>query len=231
MDDFQHIVWHLERRERTQKLKTTAMIILGIPLSMVGPLTLATMFWFALRHWWRQNGFMPDMSWLELVVVLAIVTVPLLYRLEWRTRGAYLDGALGDAVDLGKRATPLGPWPNAEIVAVGSVLANSGRTASLFVEVFLLGPRLVIGGWRRAKLARRIQLHDRLRAARIIIAPLLRRERGMDTKTLVADERGTVDLLPILAYLTFYQWIGVGSGWERIWLYSESKDLLADGLP
>ncbi len=225
MDDVGSVLWHLERRERIQRLKTASMIAFGVPLSLLGPVVLATMFWLALRLTPDLFPAAFQIQWFGILIVLTIVMVPLLYRLELQTRGDYLSTVMRETEVHGVRGFAFMPGPAREIVALGAVAVNPRATASLFVELFLFGPHIVVGELRQRKLAQRVRLVERSRAAGIVLL-LLRRGTGVETASLVSATEDLDDIMPTLAYLAFHQWIGVGDNWQRIWLYSEAKRLL-----
>jgi len=225
MDDVRYVLWHFERRERLQRLKAATMIAFGIPLSLLGPVVLATMFWLALRFASRSFQVGSDIQWFHLFIVLTVLVVPLLYRLELRTGGDYLLAVFRETDVHGMRGILFVPGPTREVGAISSVVANPRSTSSLFVELFLFGPRMAIAGFRQAKLARRVRLAERRRAA-LVVTLLLRRDGGVETPSLITDGESMDDVLPVLAYLTFHQWVGVGKKWDRVWLHSESRRIL-----
>jgi hypothetical protein len=225
MDDVAHVLWHLERRERIQRLKAASMIAFGVPLSLLGPLVLATVFWLALKLASRSFPAASGIQWVSLVVVLTIVMVPLLYRLELRTRGDYMSAVMQNSEVRGVRPFALIPGPAREVVALGSVVANPRAIASVFVEVFLLGPHIAVGGFEQRKLARQTRLADHSRAARVLVL-LMQREAGVDTVDLIGDTEELDEIMPTLAYLTFHQWIGVRADRNRVWLWSEARRIL-----
>ncbi len=225
MDDIRHILWHFERRERALRLKVALMIVFGVPLSFLGPLALSTMFWLAMKYANRFTDAVPSVPWTMMFVILTAVTVPLLYRLERRTLGDYMAWASGDATPDGPRGFVFMPSPAAEIGAIAATAGNARLVSSLFVDFFLQGPRLVIGGLAQCKVAHRVQLAELSKGAEII-AKLLRRDTGLETKGLLCPEAGLDDLMPTLAYLTFYRWIGVAEDWQRVWIHSEERRVL-----
>lgn len=173
-------------------------------------------------------GMAPLSSWLLLVFGLAVFVIPLLFHMEARTGGGYLSDVLRDTQFHGLPGFALISGPAREAAAVGTMLANPRAFSSIFVEFFLFGPRMALGGYRQARMARRLSGSDRQRAA-VILQRLLAVDGGMPSSSLL--QRGeTLDaLLPTLAYLVFYQWIGVGHGWERVWIDSESRHKLRGG--
>ncbi len=219
------ILHWLRNRERVHRAKTTCMLFAGVPLSFVGPAAVATIFWLAIVFGSRslRHGF--PIGWLGLFAILCLIMIPLLYRLELRTGGAYFSDVLGKTNVHGARGIIAMPGIGRDIAAAGTLLANSRAASSLIVEFFLFGPRLTICGFGQARLARRVQLPDLAPAAEVIEA-LLRCQSGVETSSLVDANANKDSLLPVLAYLAFHQWIGVGKNWERVWLDSESRRTL-----
>ncbi len=224
MDDVQAIADVLVERERSHRRGSRAMVVFGFPVSLLGPVVIATMFWLAFVFWWGSDRPDTNVSWIGLFVWMTIVCLPLLYHLEMRTRGRYLASVLDETDVSAQRGAMFRYGMGRELFAMGAIAANRRATSSLFVEWFLVGPRLVLGGLRRLKLARAVGGVDRSSVARITRS-LLKRDSGI----AVADlEDQHADLVPLLAYLTFHGWTGIGGSWERVWLYSESRQELAE---
>ena len=222
MDDVGHVLNCLRLREQRHRFKCRAMIVSGLPLSLLGAVTLASLFWLAAQFGGRFGSVISSVRWMDLFVVLTIITVPLLYHLELRTGGSYR----ADLSDSG-----LGPG-RAYMLAQSSIglfaaaAANRRAISSVPVELFIFGPRLVLGGFHQAKLARRVRLADPGPAARIVCR-LLGRESGLETATLLRAGATMEEVMPPLAYLAFHQWIGIGEGWGRVWLHSDARRLLS----
>jgi len=230
IDDLQYVLWHFARRERLHRLKTATMVAFGIPLSLVGPFVLATIFWMAIRSGVWPFQFGSEAGWFSLFLVFTAVVVPLLYRLELQTQGEYMPSVLRE-VDVhaapGLLATP---GLTRDMAAVAIILANPRAASSIFIEFFLVGPRLAIGGWRQARLARCVHLVERKRAG-LVVTMLLRRDSGMETAHLQNDGERKDELFPVLAYLALYEWVGLAKVWERVWLDSESRRILRPTSP
>lgn len=200
------------------------MMSVGLPFSFVGPIFLGTIFWVALGFG-KGMGMAPLSSWLLLVFGLSVVVIPLLFRMESRTGGGYLAEVLRDSDVHGMPGIAFQHGTTRDVAAVGTMLANPRAFSSVFVEFFLFGPRMALGGYRQARMARRLAAADRPRAAQVL-QRLLAVDGGIPSTSLL--QRGeTLDaLLPTLAYLIFYEWIGVGHGWERVWIDSEARSKL-----
>jgi len=225
VDDVQHVLWHFERRERLQRLKATALIAFGIPLSLLGPLILATMFWLAQGLAHRSFDLAFGLPWFHLFIALTIIMVPLLYLLELRTDSDYMTTVFRKRVTYGVSGILAAPGPAREVGAISSVFANPRTISSVFVEFFLAGPRMAIAGWRQGRLARRVRLAKRERAASIV-ALLLQRDSGVEIASLIDDGESADAVLPSVAYLKFHRWVAVGEEYKRIWLHSESREIL-----
>ncbi|MBK8269716.1 MAG: hypothetical protein IPK83_16050 [Planctomycetes bacterium] len=99
---------------------------------------------------------------------MAALTIPLLIHLEWRTGGNFLgeagrDFAKDSAWDgLAMLGLPFGS-PALAIAAANPRAATAG-----FMELFLIGPRLLVPGVRHLALAARLRMVDTVRAARVM---------------------------------------------------------------
>ena len=111
--------------------------------------------------------------------------------------------------------------PAAHIGAIGLMAANPRGTSSLFVEFFLLGPRLVLGAFQKIKTARLLKPVSRDRAAAILDV-LMSEGKGVDSARLLGEGETLDAIIPTLAYLTAYDWIGMRDGWRHVWVSSES---------
>lgn len=233
MSGVDFILHRLIRRERLRRLKTFTMIAIGLPLSLLAPLFLATTFWLVLRSGRDLIPFAARVGWLDLFVILTVVTIPLLYRLILRSGGDYLSDVLRETGPTASPGRGLALMPavgtGGSAVVVGGLLINPRASSAAIVEFFLIGPKLVVGGWRQARLARSLKSVDRGRAARVVAA-LLSRDRGVDTQRILEEGEIVGDLVPALAYLTHHQWIGAGERWLHIWLDSEARSRL-EALP
>jgi len=203
---------HMRHREVLFRIKTIAMLVFGIPLSLVGPLFLSSAFWiFAWRF------YSHDVRWAWFFWGAVGVAVPLLYRLEIRTRGNYL----GTVATESELAPPphgmLIHGPCGAMLGIAAVAANPQQSAASIVEIFLAGPRLVLDAWKQTRLARHLKAAE-------IIAELHAREDGLAVAKFILKGESFESLLPTFAYLSFHHWIGAGKGWNRIWLLTESRE-------
>lgn len=201
-------------RERLWTLKTAAMLSFGAPLSLIGPLVLATIFYVASVF---LLGFEWYVRWTWYFGVLTAVCVPLLYRLELRTRGDYLGDVMRDTTIQGDEHRWLMPGVAGHFAALAHVSANPRVSSAGLVEVFLFGPRLVVGAVRQRRTIRRLRNVDRDRAATVLEA-IIAAGGSADIVDLRAPGESDADMVPALGYLAVYQWIEVHSSGERVWL-------------
>jgi len=200
------------------------MIAAGTPLSFLGPLFLTVIVSFTCRRWFPIEGSDYQVSFKLFFLGVSSVVLPLLYHLEWRTKGNF-------RTDLSNVANvPAGTVTSLYVaggggIAAGVIAANSRSIASVFVEVFLGGPRLVLGGLCKQRMAKRL-VSARTEKTERVIKELLQREKGFESTTLLRGAEKMEDLMPTLAYLLYYDWIGVGQDWKKVWLLSESRRVL-----
>ena len=213
----------LRRREKIAQVKIWAMFIFGVPLTLVGPLTIATILWLASLS--ARQGW--DIHWSWLFGTLAVVMIPLLYRLELRTGGEYYDTVMSQTEVYAPSGTLThGSSVGGRIVALPVLAINARPVAAQFVEVFLLGPRLVLGAIRQRRIRRALVRVDFDRAVEIVRF-LGSVDGGVDLPVVLRSGETLAGLLDTFAYLVFYHWIGVRGAWERIWLTSEARRSLS----
>jgi hypothetical protein len=215
------VVRRLRDIDRLFTVRCAVLLTLGLPLSLLGTVILAPIFWFAagmLLHFWVS-------LWWYLAAV-ALITVPLLYRLEVHTGGNYLIDAASEAHIHPFAPTVLMPQPYSGLGAVGEVALNPRKTAGGLVEFFLLGPRLTLRAIRSLRQQHRLGPLDQVRAAGVLIE-LLQRDSGIDIARLVRRGETRADLVPLLARLGLLEIVGVDRGQTRVWLLDEARRRLA----
>ena len=113
------------------------------------------------------------------------------------------------------------------VVALAMVGASNPRALPAgFVEVFLIGPRLIMNGIRHLRQAGELSNTPDRRAVEVV-AQLLQNERGIKPETLQAPGEDMKSLVRVLVWLAFYGWVGVSDKMDRVYLYSESRDVMA----
>src|SRR2546430_6753041 len=115
----------LARMEQSFLARWLLLVLAGAAFCLIGPVLFGTLIW--LHQFGERGGEIH--SWLNRVVVTGVIFLPILFLLEWATRGKmFEEGAetLGDSVRL----------PGVRGAAQGLVI----------VEMCLWGPRMVIAG-------------------------------------------------------------------------------------
>lgn len=216
----------LRRREGLRKVRAYSSLAFGAPLTFISPLVLGTIFWVVcgllFESWY---------PWTWFFLALAALTLPLLFRLEIKSSGDYLGETMKDvgppmpgSGELTMKAhVGIGP-----LAGLGFSMATNPRASSAgFVEIFLTGPRMILGGIRHLRQARSFGAAEQVLACRII-ARLLSRDSGLRLEELPKDGVGSDQLLTVLKWLAFYDWVGISEAKDRVFLFSESKATFGD---
>ncbi len=209
---------HLRRKERLFHLKITAMVVFGVPLSFLSPALFATIIWAVL---FSASALFGERSlhvpWLWPFLPLTIILVPILFRTEILAGGEdYIDATSDEPIQ-----SP------ASLVSASSMSYSTPNPLLSFggtVRTFRAGPRLTVRAFRQAAIVRSLQA-DRDRAA-AVLHRLCGQDKGLDTPQLLKRNERLSDLQPVLAYLSFHQWIGVGKKWRHVWLYTSARETL-----
>ncbi len=150
---------------------------------------------FALRFW---------ICWIALT--------PVLLWYERRTRGAATEGMLDGFDD---RPASYGEWE----------MRRTTGVAILWLEFFLIGPRLIYWGvdhWRERHSDAPVDLE---RAAQVVM-DLLVADGGVHPKQLLHENETLADLAPVLRYLERQDWVGIAKRRDRVWLLTEARSRL-----
>lgn len=217
----------LEQRADSRKLIALVKLFAGLPVCLLGPIVISTMLWFAVMALFRGSA-----SWLWIFGPLALVMIPLLFRMERQTRGRYFDDsfhAINDRYSGFLPLTHIGPGSGGGLMgrAIAGVVLNPEGTASIFVEVFLLGPRIVLSALSHLRGARVFEDLDRNRIVDAVQA-LLKRQTGVSPSELLKSGETIGDIVPALAWLGFHGWLGVVGKAERVFLYEESRRIFCN---
>ncbi len=150
-----------------------------------------------------------------------------------QTDGDYLGKAMKDTKPLVERSDEMVAAAHIGIGLVGglavAVAMNPRASSAGLVELFLFGPRMMAGGLRHLRQAVRLPNVDKSKASRVITV-LLSRSQGIDAEELQAVDETHHDLLLTLIWLAFYGWIGVTEDQKRVFLYTESRDILVSRI-
>jgi hypothetical protein len=192
----------LKALDRSFRTRWFALLIAGAVVSMIGPVIFGTLFWmrqFGGRHvlvqhsWWWHVGF------------VCLWFLPILFFIEWITRGKLLENTVEETSDMGR------------------FIAGRAVAGAVFVEICLWGPRMVTGGVRKQFGLSRHRHADRALAA-AMLAELLNRGDGLPIGDLFALAQNRDDAFSgSLAYLMFHDLVDISKTGDRVWLLSEGK--------
>jgi hypothetical protein len=215
MDNLQNIRAHLRRRDSQFLLKTYSQLAFGIIVSFLAPLVI--LLFVLMACWgWRTHRC----PWWWYFVGGAIVTLPLLYRLELAAQGGLLR-ELSDAFNAA--AFPKDEPPNFKHVgAVGAALSETRTPVTGAMEIFLLGPRLVVSALRKLRLRALSQDANPDRIASALNA-LYRLEGGAAPDKMLESGESPQEFSRVLAYLLFFDWIGIAGDGSKVWILTESR--------
>ena len=217
--DVGRIQTNLSRRVQFRRIRALTGILVGLPLCFLAPLMLGSLFWFSSG---MLFGWHP---WTWFVFGSAVILIPLLIHLEVRTAGNFLGEAARDfATDkaMDGRAMiglAMGGFGGA---ALARAAANPRAATSGIVEFFLIGPRMLVPGFRHLRGAARMKGIDRARAAEVVTR-LRSSSSGVAIKSLLSAGEAPESLGRTLHWLAFYDWIGIGEKGEKVFLFSESR--------
>jgi len=182
------------------------LLILGAIVSMIGPVIFGSLYWMRQFGGRRHTG--EYHTWLWEVGIVCLWFLPILFLIEWVTRGKLLENTVDEVDGMGR-------------FVAGRVVAGA-----VFVEVCLWGPRMVSGGVRKQIGLTRHRRADRALAA-AMLAELLNRGEGLAIGDLFALARERDDAFSeSLAYLMFHDLVDISKSGDRVWLCSEGKKSL-----
>jgi hypothetical protein len=207
---------HLRRRETAKKGEVAVLLILGLPALLFGPFIVSSIYWLLGVLW---SLYVP-WSWVFLGSLA--VLVPLLFRMEWRSGGTYYTAAVlstyTNSYDSQTLLTGL-----ADVDGLINFVKHPRDPAIGLVELFLWGPRQILEAVRMLRSMRQVAAADRKRAADALAA------------LLACDHADLNSLFPgggagagiVIAYLAWYDWIGISKDKGRMWIDTESRKVLA----
>lgn len=210
----------LRRQIRSSDVKAALAAITGMPLCLLAPLILGSALWMAVLFglgkwtpwWWWFGG-------------VAVLGIPSLFRLELRTRGEYLQGALAEADPSAEAMPPLlsiGATNAYAIHAISAVALQPSVAAAGFVEFFLSGPRLVLYAVRRRR-ERGAEKEVDIRRAAEVVALMLTRAGGLEPVALLRPGERMPELVPVLQWLAANAFIGVTETGSTVYLFTEAR--------
>jgi hypothetical protein len=154
---------------------------------------------------------------------MALITIPSMLFGEARRRGGLGAKANLDTQVSGFEDRTAPAFPAAEMVSpLAGFVTHPRVAASGFVEIFLLGPRLLLDGL--ARLRRYWTLRDvALDTPAKIVAYLARFSGGVPATSEFDTDRPMIDYPSALHVLIAHDWIGVSADRQRMWLLSTAR--------
>ena len=219
MDSPVQILARLKQREARWWVKVAGLLALGAVLSLIAPALVSFLFWSAYNLWGHAA------AWGWFFLAFCVLLIPFLFRLEVIAQGDYLGRAA-------REFDPQGTMPGRTVLVsfsqvgmIAAARANERAAVSGFIELFLLGPRLVVTAWRQIRLRRLSRDADRMRAARVL-ETLAAAPSHVRPQTLLKDNEQEPAIARVLAYLLFFDWIGIAHDGGKVWLLTEARDVL-----
>ncbi|MEA2709530.1 MAG: hypothetical protein QOF78_2131 [Phycisphaerales bacterium] len=185
-----------------------ALILAGAIVSMFGPIIFGSAIW--LRQFRGAGVGIGEKyhSWWWVVGMTCLWFLPILFFIEWITRGKLLDSAVEDVGDMPR------------------FVAHRAVAGAFFVELCLWGPRMVTGGVRK-QIGLTTHRHADRTLAAAMLAELLNHGEGMPIgKLYVLAKNDDHAFSTTLAYLMFHDLVDVSKKGDRVWLLSEGKRTL-----
>jgi hypothetical protein len=201
--DAQRVVGYLYRHERRFRSRWMTLMLLGFGALWIGPIIAATLIWMLEL----RAGGLPD-SW-GYLFMWSLVIIPLLFALEWSTRGAFLDDSVG----------AMGGEDN-----MSASFSHRGLSSlALLTEISLWGPRIILASIKRLTGASRLGRNPQHPAA-AILATLLARDEGMRCAAVMSRANLDADNFGDgLAYLIYHEWVDLSKDGLHLWILSEAR--------
>jgi hypothetical protein len=177
---------------------------------------LSTMFWIAtglLHHFYPWSWFF----WGTCAIV-----IPTLFFTEIRTAGNYMSEVISpeeaQRAQIAHGMQAVGTLLNPRMsntLALAAAIATPRASMAGFIELFLIGPRLILNATRTARLMSRLRGNDIHRTA-LLLHQLRIANVGIDLQRLLQNRETPADLELPLAYLVFYDWAGVAANLQSM---------------
>ena len=211
------IVQSLRAREIFKFLKTLLLFFFGLPVLFFGPL-IAIGLYINIAYRWGYS--VEDWEFYSALCIL----VPLMFWIERRTAGPSFTDTIIKGWTI--RNPPsnfrifLGEW-----IAQANTLGTIEIRARSIAEISLWGPRQIREGISDLRTIVSLRAVNRRRATRVL-ADLSRGDQGPEIETLILPGESLQSLLRVMAFLLFYDWIGVAKDGKRVWITSDSNAAL-----
>jgi hypothetical protein len=193
----------LDRHERRFRSRWMALMVLGFGALWIGPILAATLLWVLQFH----AGGIPD-SW-GYLFIWSIAIIPLLFALEWTTRGSFLDNSVDAMGGTDNMAASFGH--------------RQWASLALLTEISLWGPRIILAAIKRLSGASRLGRNPQ-RPAAAILATLLSRQEGMRCASVMTRTGLDADAFGDgLAYLLYHEWVDLSKDGLQMWILSDAR--------
>jgi|GEM_PF-1663256 len=213
----------LRRRRRRHAFFTFIKLVVGLSVLAAAPVGGSLLLCSAAR----LAGY--AVPWASCLTVLALIFVPLLLWMEWRTRGQFLSHVLADGAARLEDLHPLGRLPGPHVALGGLAMVAFWRNPlgliGGFIELLLLGPRLILEVARDRRLRRKLGRIDYRRAAEVL-ARLDAAGGGLPLTALLRSGERSGDLVALLRWLAEDEWVGVTADGQRVYLYTPGRNEL-----
>jgi hypothetical protein len=188
------------------------LCLLGAGLVMLWAVP-ALISWIVCAVRGRSTG-----SWPVVLVCCAAVVLPILFGIEYVTRGKFLEEVFAENDVLGGTSRFSRAFFYSWYEGIGLIL---------LLEIFLWGPRMTLAAVRHLRAASKFSTAS-FAAAAAIVRSLLREDGGQSA----ADVMTYAGLEPsifsdTLAYLAFHDYVGIASDGTWVWLNSDARKRLA----
>jgi hypothetical protein len=199
----------IHNREIRFQLKLLGMLAMGVPLLLIGPWLVEGIICTVM---FRFGGQLP-ISFSMLYLILCAVSIPLLFWVEVRTAGRWFEN---QAKELGLfepfTSSGYGEWE----------YRRQQSSAIAWVEVLLFAPRTILSVIQQWKIRRAIGPVEMPLVAGTLEL-LLSHNESISTAELLPQGRTVGQLQGSLAYLVFFDWIGISKDGLRVWALSEAR--------
>lgn len=197
------IAARMRRLDGAFRTRWTGLMFLGFVVVWIGPAIFTLMFW-NLQLVFQGYPTEP----LVMFAWCCGVGIPLLFLLEYATRGQFYDA-------------PDAPSPDS---MGGDSPASRAGAYALVVEISLWGPRMVITGFKRLRDEGRFGNAARKTGAQIATCLLNSEEGALNSGQIFTECKVDGELFAdALAYLTFHDRVGISKDGLRIWIASEAR--------
>ena len=208
----------LRQRELAKKGSIAMHLVIGLPCLLIGPIVLSAIYFMLAVIWFGAYSYWSLIFWSSVVLV-----IPLLFWTEIRAHGTYF-------TDTVREANPDGNNPTnyvllGELGMLTAFIVNPRLSASGLVELFLFGPRMILEAITSLRRVNALRQVDRGRAVNVL-ADLLAHSTGSELRVLLHENETLASLLPVVAYLLYYQWVDISKTGDRVWVLSDARSSL-----